>query len=101
MEFKLFGPGGSPSNHFQKDLKVLLDLDDKAWEVLANWFLTTNDFDSEQASPAVAASTLPPEQFSESTDALKYILESWYMYALAGAGDPTRPPTSELPSEAD
>src|ERR1022692_1386610 len=38
-----------------------------AWEVLANWFLTTNDFESEQASPAVAASTLLPEQFTEST----------------------------------
>ena len=45
----MFGPGGSPSSHFRKDLKVLLDLDDEAWEVLANWFLTTNDFDSEQA----------------------------------------------------
>jgi len=31
MEFKLFGPGGSPSNHFQRDLKTLLDLDDEAW----------------------------------------------------------------------
>src|ERR1022692_231872 len=82
MEFKLFGPGGSPSSHFRKDLKVLLDLDDEAWEVLANWFLTTNDFDSEQASPAVAASTLLPEQFTESADVLKYILESWYMYGL-------------------
>jgi len=82
MEFKLFGPDGSPSSHFQKDLKVLLDLEDEAWEVLANWFLTTNDFDSERASPAVAASTLLPEQFSESADVLKYILESWYMYGL-------------------
>ena len=50
--------------------------------MLANWFLTTNDFDSEQASPAVAASTLLPEQFTESADVLKYILESWYMYGL-------------------
>jgi hypothetical protein len=38
MEFKLFGPGGSPSNHFQKGLKTLFDLDDEALEVLASWF---------------------------------------------------------------
>ena len=61
MEFKLFGPGGSPGSHFQKDLKVLLDLDDEAWQVLANWFLTTTDFDHEPDSPVIAASTLLPE----------------------------------------
>ena len=82
MEFKLFGPGGSPGSHFQKDLKVLLDLDDEAWQVLANWFLTTTDFDSEPDSPVIAASTLLPEQFSQSADVLKYILESWHMYGL-------------------
>ncbi|MGA3075662.1 MAG: hypothetical protein ABSG56_18410 [Bryobacteraceae bacterium] len=82
--FKLFGPGGSPSNHFQKGLRILFDLDDEAWEVLAKWFLTSTDFDSEEAasSPAIAASALLPEQFSESVDILKYILESWYMYGL-------------------
>ena len=82
MEFKLFGPGGSPGSHFQKDLKVLLDLDDEAWQVLANWFLTTTDFDHEPDSPVIAASTLLPEQFSQSADVLKYILESWHMYGL-------------------
>jgi hypothetical protein len=30
MEFKLFGPCGSPSNHFQKGLRILFDLDDEA-----------------------------------------------------------------------
>ena len=82
MEFKLFGPGGSPSSHFQRDLKTLLDLDDEAWGMLADWFLTTTDFDSEQASPALAASALLPVQFNQSADVLKYILESWYMYGL-------------------
>jgi hypothetical protein len=80
--FKLFGPGGSPSNHFQRDLKALLELDDEVWGTLADWFLTTTDFDSERASPAIAASALLPEQFSHSADVLKYILESWYMYGL-------------------
>ena len=52
--------------------------------MLAKWFLTSSDFDSEEAasSPAIAASALLPEQFSESVDILKYILESWYMYGL-------------------
>jgi len=38
MEFKLFGPGGFPSRHFQTDLRGLLALDNEAWEVLANCF---------------------------------------------------------------
>jgi hypothetical protein len=84
MELKLFGPGGSPSKHFQRDLKVLLDLDDEAWDLLVNWFLTTGDFDDEHgaSSPAITASALLPEQFSQSADVLKYILESWHMYGL-------------------
>ena len=36
MDFKLFGPGGSPNNHFQKGLKILFDLDDEAWK----WVMT-------------------------------------------------------------
>jgi len=43
--------------------------------------LTTTDFGSEPDT-AIAASTLLPEQFSQSADALKYILESWHMYGL-------------------
>jgi hypothetical protein len=84
MEFKLFGPGGSPSDHFLSDLKGLLDLDDQAWEVLANWFLTTTNFDFGQAtsSPAIVASALLPEQFREGAHILKYILESWRRYQL-------------------
>jgi hypothetical protein len=84
MEFKLFGPGGSPSGQFQRNLKALLDLDDEAWDVLANWFLTTDDFDSDYTipPPGMTASALLPEQFSEIADVLKYILESWYMYGL-------------------
>ncbi|MGA9135558.1 MAG: hypothetical protein WB384_26405, partial [Candidatus Sulfotelmatobacter sp.] len=52
--------------------------------MLAKWFLTTTDFDIEQAasSAAIASSKLLPEQFSESADALKYILEGWYMHGL-------------------
>lgn len=84
MEFKLFGPGGSPGSHFQSDLKGLLGLDEQAWEVLANWFLTTTDFDFEQAtsSPAIVASALLPEQFREGAHVLKFILESWHRYRL-------------------
>jgi len=51
--------------------------------MLADWFLTTADFDSEQASPAIVASALLPDQFSQSADVLKYILESWYMYGCS------------------
>ncbi|HXM42003.1 MAG TPA: hypothetical protein VN924_12165 [Bryobacteraceae bacterium] len=63
MEFKLFGPGGSPSDHFQKDLKVLLDLEEEAWDALASWLLTTTDFDSEHVSnPSTYGLQLPEIQ---------------------------------------
>jgi|SRR5580658_477301 hypothetical protein len=68
--------------------KQVLYLDDEAWEVLTNWFSTTTDFDTEQAasSPAIVASALPPGQFGASAEALKYILESWYMFGLQVPG---------------
>jgi len=84
MEFKMFGPGGYPDAHFHKGLKALFVLDETAWELLAKWFETTGEFDSEEGScsPLIAGSSLVPEQFVESADVLKYVLEAWQMYGL-------------------
>ncbi|SPF55619.1 hypothetical protein SBA4_720006 [Candidatus Sulfopaludibacter sp. SbA4] len=84
MEFKMFGPGGSPSNRFEKGLKTLLGLDEAAWDVIASWILTTDQFDAEEAvsSPAIAASSLLPGQFIESVEVLQSILKGWHIYDL-------------------
>jgi hypothetical protein len=84
MELKLFGPGGSPDNHFEKGLRALFTLDEAAWEMITKWFSTTDNFeaDAESSYPAIAAGPLNPDQFIDSVDALKYILESWHMYDL-------------------
>lgn len=85
MEFKLFGPGGSPSNGFQKDLKVLFALDDREWEVIAKWFLETDTLDPNNAvsSPPIVASSLTPGQFIESVEVLQFIFEAWSIHGLS------------------
>lgn len=84
MEFKLFGPGGYPSNRFQKGLKVLFSLGSKQWDVIAKWFLETDSFDPHGAvsSPLIVASLLTPDQFIESVEVLQFIFEAWSIYGL-------------------
>jgi hypothetical protein len=84
MELRIFGPGGTAEGQFEKDLKTLFAVDPKGWELLANWFITTDSLDPENAlsSPAIIASTLVPEQFTASVNAVKYLLEAWYLYGL-------------------
>lgn len=84
MELKMFGPGGTPEEQFEKDLKTLFAVDPIGWELLGNWFVTTDSFDPEEAlsSPAIIASTLVPEQFTASVSAVKYLLEAWHLYGL-------------------
>jgi len=84
MEFKIFGPGGSPDSDFREDLQTLFELDDTGWDALSHWFLETREFDTEEgaASAEVVASSLLPEQFTAGAEALKYLLESWRLYDL-------------------
>ena len=84
MELKIFGPGSYPSGRFKKGLDVLFDLDQDAWEVIANWFSTTESLDVQEgaSAPAVLASPLTPNQFIESAEVLQYILEAWYLRGL-------------------
>ena len=50
MELKLFGRAGVPDEDFTKALKVLLQVDEQAWDELGKWFLTTESFDDEALS---------------------------------------------------
>lgn len=84
MEYKMFGPGGFPDDSFRRGLRTLFSLDDTGWEVIENWFLTTKSFDPDDAlsSQAVVASSLTPDQLTESIEVLQFILEAWHMYGL-------------------
>jgi len=83
MELKVFGANGPP-DEFANDLKTLLALDPSAWEIIEKWFLTSDTFDTEDAisSPAIAASSLLPEQFRQCVRTLQYLLESWHASGL-------------------
>jgi hypothetical protein len=84
MQLKVFGSSVVPDEEFTKGLRTLFDIEEEAWDDLAKWFLTTESFDDidDSSSPAVAASSLLPEQFSECVYALRFILEAWQVHAL-------------------
>jgi hypothetical protein len=80
----MFGPGGFPDDAFRRGLRTLFSLDDKGWKVIENWFLTTDSFNPDEAlsSPAFVASSLTPDQTTESVEVLQFMLEAWHMYGL-------------------
>ena len=84
MQLKLFGPSSVPDEQFVEDLNTLFGIDQDGWDLVAEWFLTTDRFDPEGAlsSPAVVASALLPEQFIASVNAVRYLLEAWHIYSL-------------------
>jgi hypothetical protein len=79
MQLKIFGSSVVPDDEFTKGLKTLFDVEEEAWDDLAKWFLTTESFDDidDSSSPAVATSSLLPEQFSDCVYTLRFILEAW------------------------
>ena len=79
MEIKLFGPEGPP-DELVDELKVLLGMDPSAWESLANWFLTTESYDLDEAlsSALVTTSSLPPQQFRKCASGVLDLLEEWH-----------------------
>lgn len=84
MEYKMFGPGGSPDESFRRGLIVLLGLDNDDWEAIEKWFLTTASFDSEAAlsSDAFSNSSMTPERATESIEVVKFMLEAWHIHDL-------------------
>src|ERR1035438_7136357 len=83
MELKVFGANGPPDD-FANDLKTLLALEASAWDIVGKWFLTTTSFDTEESisAPAIAGSSLLPEQFRQCVRALQCLLESWHASGL-------------------
>ena len=84
MEYKLFGPAGSPSENFRRDLDELVKLDDPQRNAIADWFLASNDYNP-FASPlpaTIVASTLLPEQFQSIAQFLRNLLSAWQNYGL-------------------
>jgi hypothetical protein len=84
MQLKIFGSSVVPDEEFTKGLRTLFDIEEEAWDDLAKWFLTTESFDDidDSSSPAIAASSLLPEQFSDCIYALRFILEAWQRHDL-------------------
>jgi hypothetical protein len=84
MEYKMFGLGGFPGDRFRKGLRTLFALNNKDWDVIERWFLTTESYDPDDAlsSPAFVASSLTPDQANESIRVLQFILETWHMRRL-------------------
>jgi hypothetical protein len=83
VEYKIFGPGGTPSDEFREQLETFAKLDEAQRRTMADIFLDRNfdPYDSTVPS-AVAASSLLPEQFSEASDLVGFLLSSWREYDL-------------------
>src|SRR5579863_4532872 len=83
MEYKIFGPGGSPPDQLQRQVKAFLALDERQRKTIADLFLQS-DFDPyERITPSiVASSSLLPEQFADVVELIRFLLFSWCEYHL-------------------
>jgi hypothetical protein len=83
VEYKIFGPNGTPTEEFRTQLRSLLALDEIQRKTIAQIFLR-GDFDPFRRTvpPAVAASSLLPEQFTEAADLIGFLLASWREHDL-------------------
>jgi hypothetical protein len=83
VEYKIFGPRGTPYGRFDDQLKMFLKLDLAQQRAIAEAFLQ-NAFDNfgRPLQQLVAASSILPEQFSEAADLVRYLLYSWREYDL-------------------
>jgi hypothetical protein len=84
VEYRIFGPAGTPSEDFRRDLGDFLKLDEPQRNAIAEWFLASKDYDP-FASPLPAniiASTLLPEQFQSGAQCLRNLLWAWQEYGL-------------------
>ena len=84
MEYRIFGAAQRPPDDFKDDLAAFFRLDDKQRDVIADWFLSTRDYELYAPSipPAVVASTLLPDQFRQTAGVIRQLLESWQRYSL-------------------
>jgi hypothetical protein len=84
VEYRIFGPGGSPSEGFRRNIQEWVKLDGTQRDAIGDWLLASKDCDP-SASPlpaSIAASTLLPEQFRHAADGLRGLLWAWQEYGL-------------------
>lgn len=84
MEYKIFGPGGTPSIEIRDQLKEFLKLDEAQRKIVRDAFLS-DDFEYSWREPlpeAVAASSLLPEQFTGAVELIRSLLYAWREYNL-------------------
>jgi len=87
VEYKIFGPSQQPPydfDDFRDDLEAFFHLDDQQRDAIANWFLAARSYNlyEPEFPPIIAASTLLPEQFRQTADVIRYVLNSWQRYGL-------------------
>ena len=84
MEYKIFGSGRSSNSELTAQLQAFCELDDVQREALAAWFESTSDFNvySPELPPNILASTLLPEQFRKTAEAIRFLLNAWHQYSL-------------------
>jgi len=84
VEYKIFGPSQRPSDDFKGDLEAFFRLDDQQRDAIANWFLSARSYKlyTPEVPPIIAASTLLPEQFWQTADVVRQLLDSWQRYGL-------------------
>jgi hypothetical protein len=84
VEYKIFGPARWPSDEFKEGLKALLRLNDEQRNAIIQWFLSTRSYDLTVPSlpPDIVASALLPQQFRETADVIRTLLDSWQRHGL-------------------
>jgi hypothetical protein len=83
VEYRIFGPGGTPGENIREQLKTLFQMDEAQRNTIAELFLQS-EFDPfrREIPSAVAASSMLPERFREAADLIRFLLLSWRDYRL-------------------
>jgi hypothetical protein len=83
LEYKIFGPGGTPGENIREQLKTLLQMDEAQRNTIIELFLRGEDDPWGRNIPrAVAASSMLPEQFSEAAGLIRSFLYAWREFNL-------------------
>lgn len=78
------GSGQQPREEFKDDLAAFCRLDEEQRKSIVEWFLSSSTYElyEPHLPPAIAASTVLPEQFRQAAGAIKSLLYGWQEQAL-------------------
>lgn len=83
MEYKIFGPGRTPSGEIRNQLKEFFKLDEAQRKTIREVFLKEEwDYSRATLPDALAASSLLPEQFTDAIELIRSLLFAWREYDL-------------------